>query len=117
MYSMTEKATSEEKMAFFRSIHPDYYVRETGNVDSPSGYFGLVRIDDKFRNDWENEVRVIGGISSIPDGIADGVYLVQIDSSGIVWAWQSESSDVSNDEALQANYDALVKEYLAWEES
>jgi hypothetical protein len=74
-------ARSSDEQSFFKSIPEDWYEKTDGNVESPSGWFGVVYVD--------TEMRIRFGLSEnvrIPSTIPDGSYFVTIDNNGLIWA-------------------------------
>ena len=103
MYAMCDRSTTSESDTFFKSITPDEFTSTDGDVESPTGWFGIVSITDDFRIMWSGD--------QIPASVANGTYLVHIDSNGLVWAEQCATS-----EATRRNYYEMVKQYIAWSE-
>jgi hypothetical protein len=105
MYALTDKSRTMESDAFFKSIPPDFYQGGDGegNVEAPTGWFGMVTIDESFREAWDGD--------QIPASVEDGDYLVTIDNNGLVWAEQGETKWATLHE-----YHEKVKEFRAWDE-
>lgn len=83
-FQLVDKANDDAKVRLFRAIPPDWYDEYSGNVEAPTGWFGLVCVDDAIKKDWEKEVWE-------PTGeIDNGLYLVQINTQGTLWAWQTD---------------------------
>ena len=102
--SLRDGSKTMESDSFFRSIPGDWFDTAEGDVESPSGWFGRITIDANLREVWANH-----GLDQIPASVEDGEYLVQITSSGLVYAWQE---DVSG--SLDAYLSELVDEYSTW---
>lgn len=98
---LIDGSRSMEADTFFRGIEPDWYTQETGNVESPTGWFGVVTIDQEFRLNSGYE---------IPASVQDGTYLVQITSSGVVFAWTVDVAAL-----LMAAYSGMEQEYHEWD--
>ena len=82
MFTVTDKSTDTDKDRFFKSIPPDWYEEESGDVESPQGWFGLVKVNsDMIGKD---------DIHPIPAGLDDGLYLVVVDNAGLIWAFQGD---------------------------
>ena len=104
MYAMTDKSTTMESDAFFKSIPDDWYEATDGNVEAPTGWFGLLVIDDSFRDAYGKETG-----NFVPASVENGTYLVTVDNNGIIWAEQAPIP-----EATKANYGDKVREYQRW---
>lgn len=103
---LTDKSDSMDKDSFFRSIDSNWYEDYNGDTESSFGWFGLLYIDREFR-DLCAEHEAKGNDQYIPDGIVDGVYLVQINSDGIVCAYQEDSAMLTQEafEDMSQEYD------------
>lgn len=105
MYAMQDKSRTQESDRFFKSIPADWYESDDGNVEAPTGWFGLVDIDDDFRQSWPSADTG----ESIPASVEDGYYLVTIDNNGLVWAEQAPIRS-----GTLANFREKQREYSVW---
>lgn len=105
MYGMTDKSRTVESDRFFKSIPADWFESDSGHVESPTNWFGLVEIDDDFRATWPSAE--VG--QDIPASVENGLFLVSIDNNGLVWAEQADT-----DSATRANYAELCEQYAVW---
>lgn len=85
--------------SFFRSCSSEYFERSGGDIESPSGWYGALAVDIALRG------LMAGTCDYLP---ADGLYLVMVDSSGLVWAYRGTADEVTG------WCDALDTEYAAW---
>lgn len=104
MYAMIDKSTTMESDSFFKSLTPDDYIDTDGNVEAPTGWFGLLCIDDAFRDAYGKDTG-----NFVPASVHDGVYIVSIDNNGLVWAEQAPTV-----EATVANYNQMQHQYAEW---
>jgi len=106
-YRLIDKAVSREAQAFFKSLPGEYFEKDSGNVEAPTCWFGLVEVDKEIRDlyllDTPDE--------PVPDEVADGRYLVQIDNNGIVWAYQTDTDATD----LGVEYMRLEQEFARWD--
>lgn len=96
-FPLTDKAVTDEEMAFFKAIPADWYEQVDGNVEAPTGWFGLLEIDEQFRENWEQDAEEGVGIS-MPESIQLGLYLVTIDNDGLIWAEQGDTRHATSTE-------------------
>ena len=106
---------------FFKWLDQDEYVSTTGDVDSPLGWVGLIKVDeDQIRtwvssqgDPWMSEAR----------NFSAGWYIVRQDSNGLVWGlgyggWcdqhQAFCADTYAEQSARADFAETEAAYLAW---
>lgn len=107
--ALQDKSTTQALDSFFRGVSPGWYVTDDGTVEAPTGWFGLLRIDTEFRQ-AHSSTSIKRENSEMPEGhVPDGLYLVIIENSGVVWAYHSETeAEVLN------RYAEMSREYSEW---
>lgn len=98
LIKLTDHADSRAKEVFFRDLDLDSYERSSGDVEAPTGWFGLYEVAQSDRDEYEEAPEV-----------ADGLYLVVIDSNGLIWAYQG-----LNEDHTRRAYEAREAEYGIW---
>lgn len=104
LFDLTDKSTTMESDSFFRHLDQDFFESTDGHVDAPTGWFGLLRVDASLRD----AVGVASG-DFVPASIDDGLYLVRVNDSGMVWALQADVEI-----GTRFVFNELVKEYTDW---
>lgn len=100
-----DRSTSMATDRFFKFFDEGVYEHTSGEVDAPTGWFGLLMIDQHQRDCYGEDTGEV-----IPE-VENGLYLVVINDQGLVWAYQHESGD---DEKLYAQFRSLVIDYSNW---
>lgn len=104
MYAMRDMSKTMESDRWFKSIPQDGYEMADGEVESPTGWFGIVVVDDSTRDYVGSETG-----DTAPASVEDGTYLVTIDNNGLVWAEQADTA-----EATRRNFHQKLDEYHRW---
>jgi hypothetical protein len=104
MYAQSWGIVPNRHDAFLREISGEYSNSETGHVEAPNGWNGLISISsvDIARYAEEHGENL--------DDFKPGVYIVQINEQGIVWGhcystWAAASHDFALLEAAFAEWD------------
>lgn len=100
-----DRSDTMDKDRFFKFFDEGVYEHTSGEVDAPTGWFGLLVIDRHQRDEYGKDTGDI-----VPE-VADGLYLVVINDQGLVWAYQHESGD---DEKLYEQFRSLQIDYSRW---
>ena len=105
---MVDRCFTREAASWFRSVDVNFYDRADGSVEAPTGWFGLLFVDDAARESTEDQA---------PVSIQDGWYLVTIDSDGSGYAEQPISSAEGDPYALLVEYyTEKEEEFSRWSE-
>ena len=109
-YERTSGTEPESKDHFFKWLNPDDMVQDTGNVEAPVGWVGLVLVDEDMRstfliqNTWAN-------VDNVPDA---GWYIVRQDDNGLVWGLSYGEDATFNEERARADFMEAFQTYEKW---
>ena len=92
---------------FFKYVEPDFYEAETGNVESPLGWVGLLRVDQSLIESMETYAWPI-------DCPEEGWYIVRINDHGLVWGMTYGGTDTFPEEGARADFAEAEKVYAEW---
>lgn len=97
---------------FLKSYSPDYFLAETGNVESPIGFLALVDITrediaeyvTREGDPWMSEAR----------NFSPGWYLIKFDNNGLVWGIDYGGSSTFSEEAAREDFAEADRAYGEW---
>lgn len=82
---------------FFRQLDPDRYEADTGEMEAPVGWIGLIEVTETdlmsyIERHGPQSASDHGTVSDLmADGLTPGWYIVRINSDGLIWAMSYRS--------------------------
>lgn len=102
---MFDMANTSSRVDYFRTVPLDFYDEHNGEVEAPTGSFGIFEQDNATRGVMFEEFGLDG------ESVPDGYYLIITNSDGLVWAWQGSEDEVTDE------YNKREAEYHRWLQS
>lgn len=111
-YELIDTATTPDRTTFFKTIPQHWYNDFSGDVEAPTGWFGVVDVDrdlcDEVDDILKRETRT---------EITYGLYLVVINSDGLLWAYTVDAeTERDRDRALMEEFGRRCNACEVWDE-
>lgn len=98
---------------FFKWLDEDEFVSTNGNVEAPTGWFGLLNLTREKIAEW---VATDGDPwMSERRNFEPGWYIVNVNNDGLVWAHGYGEDVTFNEEGARADYATLEARYSRWD--